>query len=466
MTDLARGLSSLSNALGGYQKAENYYSGDQNEWFATGRLATLLRSSGKGFNLNFSHIPVDARLDRLEIAGISVPEQASLDSTLQDIWDDNDILVQEKDLYRTALIYGDAYLIVWPDESGTPQIDVNSPKNVRAMYSSENARYMEFAIKLWQVGAREYRAYLYYSDRIEKYQLVNAEFTEDATKWEVYTGDNDSGLVDNPFGVIPVFHFATRSDRGEQYGTPVHKNAFGAQDAILKLNSTGMAVVDYLGFPVRYVMTQNSGVSQASSDDDWGVSDDSLQGTNNAVANGNGKNSGAPGDILWVEDGKTAGEFSAGDTSQFITYMEFQIKAIAQTTTTPMHYFDPSGDVPSGESLRVADAPLVKSVEDMQAKFTRPMSKALSLALTLAGYPDVRVDVRWGAAQSEDETLFWSIANQKLAAGVPKSQILLEAGYPQDMVDKWELERAAAAPAIESPDSSGNEEQQSSNQTD
>ena len=45
------------------------------------------------------------------------------------------------------------------------------------------------------------------------------------------------------------------------------------------------------------------------------------------------------------------------------------VRAMAQTTRTPVHRFDSQGNPPSGQSLRVAEQPFIKKVKYRQNSF-------------------------------------------------------------------------------------------------
>jgi hypothetical protein len=112
---------------------------------------------------------------------------------------------------------------------------------------------------------------------------------------------------------------------------------------------------------------------------------------------------------------------------------------MAQLTTTPMHYFDPMGDVPSGESLRAADAPLNKRAERRQQAYAGALSGACELALVMLGAApaDVHVDVRWTPVEQVEDADGWAVVESKIRAGVPVKQALMEAGYTDEQVSGW-----------------------------
>lgn len=454
MTDLQRGLKLLSDRAGAYEKAEKYYEGTADERFSNELLAALLGQNK--YELNFAATPVDVLAARIEVAAVTVTGDEGQTGILQEnIWDENDLTLETKEIILRALEYGDAYAIVWPNADGTGvTVRYNSPKGTALIYSEEDSRTPAYGIKTWMQDGL-WRANLYYADRIEKYITIDRAGTSQMPKamddqWVEFVEEDGSWPIPNPFGEIPVFHF---SWKGRPYGTPVHKNAYGPQDAITKLASTHMGTVDYQGAPQRYVVMGDD------KSDVEGLGDFSFQFGNDPTPTEptqdvvrNNKNASGPGTILKFDGAKSVGEFGEASPSVFMDPINFYVRAMAQTTTTPLHYFDPSGDTPSGESLRVADAPLVKNANDGKLGFQRPLSKLLSFAMKVLGF-DAHVDVRWTSSQTTDDLDSWQVVQAKLDAGIPKRQAFLEAGYTDDQLDEWGITNdPTAAPEPQVPE--------------
>lgn len=455
-TDLERGLDAIDNARKGYDKAHSYFEGTVPEVFSSTRIANWLSSEDEAFYLNYARIPVVSRLSRIEIAAVSVADSESLTSILQEqVWNENDLLLQQKELHLLAMEYGDAYLSVWPSSDGlSVDINVEKPLGVRMVYSVENRRKAEYAIKIWATQFGTYRADLYYPDRIE--QWVSLEGKPGAKEqWVEFTGpDSDEYIIPNPFNRIPFFHF---SANGHPYGTPVHKNAFGPQDSITKTNKTLNSAVEFMGFPQRYALTDKGGVDNEDTPEGWAFGASAFAPDEPATqASGNAANlKGGAGEMLFIEGIKQVGTFSPADAKNFLETLSFHVRSMAQTTETPMHYFDPQGDAPSGESLRTAEAPFIKSVDDLKVGFTRPWASALSFAMEILGYSAL-VHVRFAESQSNDDKAAWETVQAKIDAGVPRFIALMEAGYTSAQLDLWGVSKDSTpkdeAPAPTEPD--------------
>jgi len=432
--DLMLALTELRDARPAYEKAERYYEGEAPEKFSSPKVQKLLNGTRGDFAPNLAARPVDAVLDRLEIAAI-VCEPDEHTAALRDrVWDPNELDIEMPQVLENALQYGDCYLFVWDGDDtddGQPTVDVfyNSPLTMRIIYDPENPRRKKLAIKSWceGLGAKErVRVNLYYPDHFEKWITKEGAKGDKEADFEPYVDDDtdERGWIGNPHGEIPVFHFRTR----RPYGRPEHKRAYGPQDAVTKLVVNQMATSDFAAFPQRAGLLDPT----ASSDDDidWGNDDETDPGDRESqlVAH--------PGSLWTLRGYKELMEFSAADPDAFIKPIGLHTRFMAATTTTPFRWFDPSGDVPSGESIRADDAPLVKKISARQRSFGSTSCDAFEFALRILDIT-AKVMVQWAPAQTTGDLEFWQAVLAKQDAGVPVRQSLLEAGYTDKQVDAW-----------------------------
>jgi hypothetical protein len=110
---------------------------------------------------------------------------------------------------------------------------------------------------------------------------------------------------------------------------------------------------------------------------------------------------------------------------------------MASVTETPLHYFDPMGDSPSGEALRAKEAPLIKRIINRRQSFAATWRDVFTFALSVVKIQVEKVDVRWTSPASLDDLDGWKTAKIKLSLGVPAKQLLLEAGYTESQVTEW-----------------------------
>lgn len=446
--DLDSGLEALKTHLPLYHRAAQYYAGDIPELFASIRLRRAMARTGMGFRFNFAKTPVDAITDRLEVSAVKSSDEA-VTAVLGDLWEDNQLDLEAPNIHRRAGEFGDAYVIVWPtpepdelgpeDTEASPNVGIyyNAPDVCRLFYDPENPLLKSHAIKRWQLPAtKQWRVDLFYADRIERYVSQVGKKGEKAADFVLYTDDPaDEWPMVNPFGAIPVFHF--RTDR--PYGSPEHSGFYGPQDAINKLIISHMAGVDYQSFPQRYALTGADGdTSEAAAlDEDQFAFAMDTGSTATAGRDPQSQFTADPGSLWFMKGVTQVGQFTVADPDVFLKPIEMYLKSGAQITTTPLHYFDPAGDTPSGESLRTAEAPFIKKVRNRQLSYGGTWRDVFLFALHVMGVEDADVQVVWAPAHTVDDETGWTTNHAKLEAGVPHHQVLMEAGYSDEQIETW-----------------------------
>lgn len=443
--DLSLALKEMHVAAAQYEKADLYYRGEVPEVFASVRLRRALKRHGMSFQLNFGKTPVDAVAERLEISSVTAGDAEDLTSSISDMWDYNFMELEAPNVHQKALKFGDYYVFVWPNEDDPTKIDIfpQDPRTVRAFYDPSNPRKPLFTAKRWQISAPseeqlQFRIDLYYPDRIVQWISRKGTKGNKEEDFEPYSGPDDSThIIVNPFGRIPIVHFKTGAD---QYGIPEHKGFWSVTDAIHKLVLAHLAGVDYQSFPQRYAIAAEDSDSSEPSALDEGLFDINMeeQGiTYNMGAEAAGQFRSDPGSVWWMTGVKSVGQFDTSDPTVFMAPIEFYLKAGAQITSTPLHYFDVQGDTPSGESLRAAEAPFIKKVRTRQTAFGASWKRVFELALLMSDHPNAKIDIRWMPAASTDDQGTWEVALAKQKAGVPVNQTLLEGGYTAPQIEAW-----------------------------
>lgn len=416
MSDIKKALDAIVDRRNHYLIAESYYEGLQPELFSNDAFLKLFRIDNKHFRFNFAKTVVDAVSNRLEIANIQGVTERATDE-INKIWEKNDLVLDANEIHRNSLIYGDSYAIVWTDPMGEITIDYNSPITTIIIYDDENPRIKKYAAKLWQTtdseGKNIAKLNMYYPDRIEKYSAFG-----EIDMMMSATGFILSEIIENPWNEIPVFHFRTT----KQYGRPEHLDAYGPQDAINKMMATHMGTVDYQGAPQRYALSGGGNSSEFEDFDETATDAENL-----------GKLKNGPGELWYLKGVSKVGEFPAADHKVFTEPVREFVRSMASITSTPLHYFEKSGSIPSGEALRTAEAPLLKKVQDRQVSFGNAWRDLFRFILAVEGIKS-DVEVKWETVESMDSLDAWEVAVKKKVVGVSLEQILIEMGYDTEIV--------------------------------
>lgn len=422
MNDIQLAAELLTDRYDTYIDAERYYAGSEVEVFANERWRQVFRASKLDYVLNFAKTVVDAVNDRLEIASVQSADETTA-AALNKIWEQNELSLDTKEIHRKALVYGECYAIVWPeeDEDGglTAQITYNSPTTTVMVYDEENPRKKSYAAKMWKTtnifGKPQVNLNLYYADRLEKYSRDGELNFSTGVPNTWRAGE----VVENPFGEVPVFHFRTH----RPYGVPEHAAAIGPQDAINKLVANHMYTVDYQGAPQRYALSSGGNSAEAEDFDN----DDTERENAGAMRS-------SPGTILFLQGVTQAGQFAPADHKQFTEPILAYVRNMASLTQTPLHFFQNSMFA-SGESMRSAETPLIKKVHDRQTSFGATWRELFKFALKIEGV-EADVQINWEGAESTDESAVWTIAGLKRALGLPLKRVLMEMGYDEEIAQE------------------------------
>jgi hypothetical protein len=424
MTILKEAVSAVLDRRGEYDTAQTYYNGDVPEVFATARLRKAMRTTNSRSRLNYCRPIVDAVNDRLEIGTIS-GDSPTATKRIQQRWEENDLGIEAQEIHRTALVNGDAYVLVWPNANGGIDIALNSPRNMAVVYDPESPRTKLYAVKIWRSGEAQSRMNIYGPDKITKWS-TNSDMPTEGSNWSLLE------TVDNPYGEVPVFHFRTH----RPFGRPEHYDAYDSQNTINTLVNNHLYTVDYQGAPQRYALANAGADGGEIADFDEG---DTARENIAALKNG-------PGEVWFMSGVSKMGQFDPADPSVFWTPIKDTIKAMAALTSTPLHFFDRTGNNPTGNGLRTAEAPLLKKVADREAAFGYAWRDLFRFVLKIDGIAS-GVIVYWKQIESLDELERWDVTLKKINAGLSHRQALREGGYPEDQIEQIMAERKGEADA-------------------
>jgi hypothetical protein len=457
IADLIYGWGEMEQALPAYLKAEEMWEGTADEVFASDTVKRELAKTGEEYKFSLIKTPVRVRASRCEISAVKVPGSEAATKRIGEVWKANDMAVYYPTLIRGTFIYGDYYLMAWsvdeePDETSDDQLleskvelTTRNPKNTRIIYDPENHRRKWFAIQRWamadpdSLGESLWRVELFYADLVERWVSVKGQAVDRPEGWEPYE-DEDRKLAAveaHEFGEVPFFHHRT----DVPYGTSVMEDGYGPQNALTKMLVTQITTTDSHGWPQRYHLLDKDAVLDEQNDDPQWEDDADAGSYSTAGLEGVGGVGGSlrsgPGTVQTLAGMKEVGQFAAADPAVFTDPAELYIRLMAQLTTTPLHYFDPSGDAPSGESLKTAEAPLVKEIEWLQLLQGGAVEEEWKFVLGILGIKVDDVEVRWAAVQSATGLSDWQTVQAKIDVGVPVDQALVETGYEPDQVQRW-----------------------------
>ncbi len=252
MSEIEQALAFLRARQSAYLKYRRYYDGDQPLAFATDKFRNAFGSVLKEFAYNLCAVVVDTPADRLEVTGFGVEgsDTSTAGADAWAIWQQNRMDVRAGEAHQEALRSGDAYVIVWPDETGQPILYPQPACLMAICYDEEQPGKTLWASKIWQTREKLVRLNLYYPDRIEKYVTRSKSdgLPEKAQAFEPYAEQPE---VPNPWGVVPVFHLANNGGM-DGMGRSELRNICALQDALNKSICDLLVSMEYVAYPQRW----------------------------------------------------------------------------------------------------------------------------------------------------------------------------------------------------------------------
>lgn len=420
LEDIKWALSRFASLANDYQLARNYYEGKHRLAFATEKFKSTFGSLFSSFADNLMPVIVETPRDRLKLESFSLKDESAMDKATE-IWRRNRMTKRLGEVHLDALIEGDSYVVVWPDDEGIPVFYPNKASRIVIQYDAEQPGYITKAAKAWITPEKYGRITLYYKDRLEKYvtkNKVQGGLPTNARQFIQYDGDEGGAVLDNPYEKVPVFHFGNRTSIGE-LGRSELSDTIPLQDALNKSIADMLVGSEFHGLPQRWAI----GLEEREDE----------QSHYSLMAGG-----------VWATQSKDAsfGAFPTGDLGQFVSVINDFRKEIARVSRTPLHHFTLEGTPPSGESMKTAEAPLLAKVEDRQTAWGIVWSDVMRFALEISGIKDTEPEPVWIDTTPRNETTEIENAVKKVQSlGVDIPTVQKEIGYSESQIEAMTLER-------------------------
>ena len=399
-----------------YARAERYYRGEHDLAFASEKFENTFGTLFREFAMNLCPAVCDAVKDKLIVRGFTVEtvgEGASVDDAhgrTRETWRRNRMQVRAGEIHKEAVTTGDAYAFVWPDEGGRPVIYPNRAASCAVEYDAERPGLITRAAKIWHSADGRVRVNLFYPDRIEKYvSSKTANSIPEASDFAAFGGDGPH-VVPNPYGIVPVFHFANNGEVGAG-GRSELEAVIPIQDGLNKSVLDMLVAMEFSAYRQRWAA---------------GIEIEYDHETGKPIAPFK-----AGVDHLWISQNPEAkfGDFNTAELEQFLKVKDSFRIDIASVTGTPLHYLMPFTEgFRSGEAFRKAEARFISKVRSRQQEFGQVWADVMSFALRVSGV-DASVAVQWedAAPLSEKERLELILLKKEI--GISEEQALSEAGY-------------------------------------
>jgi hypothetical protein len=424
--DIERALAQVKANASRYEKFAKYYAGDHRLVFATEKFRNAFGDLFTSVADNLCEVVVDSMADRLQVTGFNVEEGTqSLADEARKIWQANRMDERAGQVHREALRAGDGYALVWPDPTGEPVIWPQMAALVTVRYDDERPENLLWAAKVWR-KEKKIRLNMYYADRIEKW-ITQSSAPELPSRSTAFVPFPEDPRVDNPFGAVPIFHFANNAWVG-QFGRSELVPVAPLQDALNKALCDMLVSMEFNAYPQRW----GTGI-EFEVDEKTGKPKEPFR---------------AGIDRVWAVANEMAklGQFEPSQLEGFLQVQDSLRVEIARVAGLPPHYVEAaSGANMSGEALKTAEARFVKKIKARQGAFGNSWENALKFALKISrlGGDKDRLTTQWEPAAPITEKEHLETLLQKKDLGVTTRQLLLEVPYGEEEVNKMVEEKEA-----------------------
>lgn len=420
-TDLIRAAGSrLEEARPHLDLLDAYYGGRQPG--ALNFVAPEVRAAlGTRLNpvvVNWPRMAVGAVEERLDVVGFRLGGDRPVDARLWDVWQANGMDESSQLAHLEALLYGRSFVTVWAG----PRIAVESARQVTVLYAP-GTRQRTAAVKVWTED--DYgRAVVYEPSKVTRWRtrakVPEYGGTPPGDAWVLVE------TIPNLLGVVPVVELRNRPRLlGE--GESELSDVIPLTDAISKLASDMMVSAEYHAMPRR-----------------WAAGIELVEDADGNVV----ENFSPVAGRTWVSEAPESkfGQFPEADLSGFVNGVELLTQQLASVTAIPAHYLNSlTGQLPSAESLRAAEAGLVARVRRRQRVFGGAWEEVARLALlVLDGRlpPEAEsMETVWADPETRTVAQAADAAVKKADLGVPWAQLMEDLGYSPAQIERMRLMR-------------------------
>lgn len=423
-----------------YDLLERYYLGDHPVPLGDWRYKQALKLLQKKSRTNYCQLIADSPVERMRVQGFRFGLTNNIaDQDSSAIWEANDLDLQSGLVHLSSAVFGDSYVMVSPPPDGErwPLVTPEDPRYTITEADPLRPRQVRAALKMWlDEAANEMYALVYTRDWIA-YMVTPATGMEElawpATPRITHTAEiahmawRIDGVVENPWGVVPIVRFPWRPS----FGNESRGEFEGVLDIQDRINAT---VLD------RMVISRAQAYKQR-----WakGINVDKDQ-------SGKPRPPFDPGaDILWVSNSADAafGEFKEADIRQVLDAVRHDVQDLAAISKTPPHYLIGEIVNASGDALKAAETGLVSKVQDRMRVVGASWEQVMKLCFLVTGETakgkEAGVETIWADPESRSRAELADAALKESSIGVPFSLLMDRLQYTPQEIERAKAERVA-----------------------
>lgn len=431
---------------------EDYWAGRHKLNFASSKYRESFGEMLSAVSDNWIPLIIGASVERMRVQGFRFGGDSKGDSDAWDIWQENGLDADSSMAFTESCKHGESYLLVEPEaESGTfgrhfarrsrtrIRITVEHPSQMIVARAPGDHRRNQAAFKMWEDPAAGYIfGTLWTPTGIHRF------FQTDKGEWRP-RGERGEREMKNPTGVCPVVPIvndphilgcrpplALTMAPHKAPDVPIGLGRSDMADAVSTVDQINKLICDMLvasevaAYRQRWVTGLEIPVDESGNE---------VEPFDSAV------------DRLWVvepdEDGEVNakfGEFGATDLANYSKPVESRVQSLAARTRTPPHYLLGQVVNVSGDALKAAETGLSSKVNGKTRYTGEALEWAMRIAFAWRGdkrSQDWNAETVWAPTESRSESEYVDSLVKKMALGVPKEQLWIDAGYSPQQITRF-----------------------------
>lgn len=413
-TELVAELSSrIDEGEASCARSEQYWRGEQPLAYLSPASREALGNGFRTLRLNYPRLAVESHAERLRVQGFLLDGAES--PVAWERFEEAGGEDSQHRLHLTALSYGRAFVTCWATPTGSPSLDVVTPREL-VVKRARRGGPVAVALRRWIEDGRAH-AVLMSPEAVRRYR--SASFVPEggmvpAHGWEAVQS------FPNPLGRVPVVEFAN----GEE-GTSEMEGVIDLSDALSKVSADMLTTSEYFARPRRWA----TGI-EVVEDEHGEPVDPFVEG---------------PSRIIQAEnEAARFGEFSSSSLSAYESAVGVLTKQLGALSGLPPHYLASHQDQPaSADAIRSAEASLVARVLGKQRAFGPRWGEVASLLeqIETRRVPR-RVETIWASPETRTPGQEADAAAKLVQAGIlPAEEALLDMGYSPERVRRIRTDR-------------------------
>ena len=338
----------------GYDRLRDYDEGRHQLKFASQDFEEKFGEQVRSLRENMCPGVVSAFTDRLNIASWGPDVDEATAETLDRIWG----LVKYE-----AWLCGDGYVIVWPGAGDKPTPHYHRADQIVPHVDPLDPGGLDWAAKIW-VSEDDYLRVNVYDDQTctrwqsrakmpEKADPKSiSEATGKAESWRPFEGSSgDLGdVLRHTYGSTPVVRVRANASDQAGYGLTILNDVVPLQDALNKSVADLVVTGESYARPFRFLLN-----FKPESANPFAAAGEYMQAARQAVTSAARRRFDPQKQQIFTHDGPGPfGQLDPADLEKLVKVQDAFALKIGRVVGVPPYYISQtSGDIPSGESLRV-----------------------------------------------------------------------------------------------------------------